>query len=186
MKISIFGLGYVGCVSVGCLSKMGHDVIGVDINEEKVSMINNGNATIIEKDIEKLINNGWQKKRISATTDAIGEVRNSDISFISVGTPSNKNGELNLNFVYEVANQISYGLREKNENHIIAVGSTVNPGTCEKIKKIIVISSNSPCGNNQSNQEVFDEQSPYNPFMGYGKSKMAMEIKLNEKNCRRS
>jgi len=100
LKISIFGLGYVGCVSVGCLSKMGHDVIGVDINEEKVSMINNGNATIIEKDIEKLINNGWQKKRISATTDAIGAVRNSDISFICVGTPSNKNGELNLNFVF--------------------------------------------------------------------------------------
>jgi GDP-mannose 6-dehydrogenase len=150
LKISIFGLGYVGCVSVGCLSKMGHDVIGVDINEEKVSMINNGNATIIEKDIEKLINNGWQKKRISATTDAIGAVRNSDISFICVGTPSNKNGELNLNFVYEVANQISYGLREKNENHIIAVRSTVNPGTCEKIKKII----DENIGENYSNYSV--------------------------------
>jgi GDP-mannose 6-dehydrogenase len=150
MNISIFGLGYVGCVSVGCLSKMRHNVIGVDINEEKVSMINNGKATIIEKDIDNLINDGWQKKRISATTDAIEAVINSEISFISVGTPSSESGELNLEYVYEVANQISYGLRQKNENHIIAVRSTVKPGTCEKIKKVI----DENIGENSSNYSV--------------------------------
>lgn len=137
MNISIFGLGYVGCVSAGCLSKMGHNVIGVDINEEKVSMINNGKATIIEKDIDKLIRDGWKKKRIRATTDYISAVKNTDISFLAVGTPSRENGELNLEHVFEVANQISKSLKAKKGDHVIAVRSTVMPGTCKKIKKII-------------------------------------------------
>src|SRR5438105_11785657 len=103
MKISVFGLGYVGCVSLGCLAKNGHKVIGVDVNDIKVEQINSGKATIIEKDIDVIIREEFEKGNISATKDYQYAILNTDISIIAVGTPSTKNGHLNLNFIYKVA-----------------------------------------------------------------------------------
>jgi len=137
MKISIFGLGYVGCVGLGCLAQMGHEVIGVDVNSQKVDLINNGFSTIIEKDIDKIIFEQSHLGRIKATTDYFDAVVNSDISMICVGSPSSESGHLNLDYVYLCATQIGEVLKIKKKYHIIVVRSTVLPGTNQKIGEII-------------------------------------------------
>jgi len=137
MKISIFGLGYVGCVSLGCLAKNGHDVIGVDINQEKVNIINQGHPTIIEKGMDEIIYEQWSQKRIIATTDYLEAVKETGISFICVGTPSTQSGHLNLDYIFNSAKQIAEGLKEKDSFHIIAIRSTVLPGTNEKIGNLV-------------------------------------------------
>lgn len=142
MNISIFGLGYVGCVSLGCLAKMGHHLIGVDINESKNSLINQGIPTIIEKDIEHLIAAGHEKGQIRATSNSADAVLKSDMSFICVGTPNDKNGHLNLKHIRTVAAEIGAGLKQKGDFHVIVIRSTVMPGTTEEITEIIADKSN--------------------------------------------
>ncbi len=137
MRVSIFGLGYVGCVSAGCLVEKGHKVIGVDVSESKVAQINSGRPTIIENDIDSLIMRGHESGRLKATLDATYAVLNTDISIISVGTPSTREGHLNLNYIFKVAEEIGEALREKEDFHVIAIRSTVLPGTNEKVGKII-------------------------------------------------
>jgi GDP-mannose 6-dehydrogenase len=137
MNISIFGLGYVGCVSLGCLAKNGHNVIGVDVSNEKVNQINAGVATIVEKDIDEIISEQKQNGKIRATTDSKNAILNSEISIICVGTPSSDKGHLNLDFIFGVAKNIGETLREKNDYHVIAIRSTIMPGTCEKVRRII-------------------------------------------------
>jgi GDP-mannose 6-dehydrogenase len=137
LTISIFGLGYVGCVSAGCLSKKGHKVIGVDTNQIKVDQINAGKPTIIEKDIEEIIFQQQKSGNLCATTIGKEAVLNSDISIIAVGTPSSDKGHLNLDFIFKVAEDIAIALKEKEHFHIIAIRSTVMPGTCDKFAAII-------------------------------------------------
>ena len=137
MKVSIFGMGYVGCVSLGCLAKNGHTVIGVDISDVKVKQINSGLPTIIEKDIDLIINEQFKKGNISATTDFKKAVLESDISIIAVGTPPTEIGHLSLEYVFKVAEDIGNSLVDKDDFHIIAVRSTVTPGTTEKVSDII-------------------------------------------------
>jgi GDP-mannose 6-dehydrogenase len=141
MNISIFGLGYVGCVSLGCLSNNGHSTIGVDIDKRKVDLINNGKPTVIEKDIDVLIDESIKEGRISATTDYNSAIHNSDISIICVGTPSSKEGHLDLSYIMNTAKQIGEVLKEKHSFHTIAIRSTVLPGTNEKYGKIIELVS---------------------------------------------
>jgi len=141
MKISIFGLGYVGCVSLGCLAKNGHHVIGVDTNHAKVDQINSGRATIIEKDVDKIIAEQRMAGRISATTDNMLAVKGSDISIIAVGTPSTDKGHLNLQYIFKVAENIGEALKHKNTFHIIAIRSTIMPGTCDKFAEIVEYNS---------------------------------------------
>lgn len=137
MNISIFGLGYVGCVGAACCAKLGHKVIGVDVSDNKVNLINSGRPTIIEAEIEELVKEAYKKEMLEATTDAKYAVLNSEISFIAVGTPSSKQGHLNLNYIYTVAEQIGRALKEKESYHIIAIRSTVLPGTNEKVGQIV-------------------------------------------------
>ena len=125
MNISIFGLGYVGCVSLACLAENGHNVIGVDVMAHKNDLINSGKATIIEKDIDVLIENNWKAGRISSTQDFQEAVKKTEISIICVGTPSDINGHLNLNAIYETAAQIGKTLRNKDEFNIAVIISTV-------------------------------------------------------------
>lgn len=141
MRISIFGLGYVGCVSLGCLAKNGHSVIGVDVNQNKIDLINNGKPTIIEAEIEDILEEQFEKGMISATIDSEEAVLKSEISIIAVGTPSSEKGHLNLNYIFTVAKNIGEALKEKDEFHIITIRSTVMPGTCDKIADIIEKSS---------------------------------------------
>ena len=142
MNISIFGLGYVGCVGAACLAKLGHRVVGVDVNENKVRLINEGKPTIIEEGIAELCAEAHEKGLMSATMDVREAVHATDVSFIVVGTPSSKEGHLNLNYIYKVAEQIGAALSDKPANkdglrHIVAIRSTVLPGTNEKVGEII-------------------------------------------------
>lgn len=136
-NISIFGLGYVGCVSLGCLAKNGHKVIGVDVVQHKVDLINQGKPTIIEKDIDTIIAEEHRAGRISATTDQIEAVKNTEVSIICVGTPSTGNGHLNLDYIYNTARGIGEALKEKDGFHVVAIRSTVLLGTNKKVGELI-------------------------------------------------
>ena len=113
MNISIFGLGYVGCVGAACCAKLGHKVIGVDVNENKVRLMNEGKPTIIEEGIAELCKEAHDKGLMSATTVAAEAVAQTEVSFIVVGTPSSKEGHLNLNYIYTVAGRIGKALKKK-------------------------------------------------------------------------
>lgn len=145
MNISIFGLGYVGCVGIGCLSSQGHKMVGVDVSELKVNLINEGKPTIVEKDIDELIAQGHENGLIRATHDYVDAVANTEISFICVGTPSAENGHLNLSYIYQTAKEIGEGIKNKNEFHIVVIRSTVFPGTNAKISEIIENESGKKC-----------------------------------------
>jgi GDP-mannose 6-dehydrogenase len=137
MKISIFGLGYVGCISLGCLAKNGHTIIGVDVSPIKVEQINNGLATIIEKDIDGIIAEQYALGRISATVDYDTAIKSTEMSLVTVGTPGTDKGHLNLEHIFNVASNIGETLKNKNDFHIIAIRSTILPGTTSKFAEII-------------------------------------------------
>lgn len=137
MDISIFGLGYVGCVGMACIANNGHRVIGVDINKRKVDLINEGKPTIIEKEIDKLIEKNYTAGRISATQNHKGAVKDTDISIICVGTPSTQEGHLNLDYIYRTTENIAEGLREKTDFHVVVIRSTVLPGTNKKVGELL-------------------------------------------------
>lgn len=133
MRLSVFGIGYVGCVSAACFAKAGHDVIGVDVNPTKVGIINSGKSPIVETGIEELIAEMVCASRLSATTNSAEAIMNSDASLICVGTPSNTNGSLDLNHVKHVCEEIGAALRNKPERHTIVIRSTMLPGTIESL-----------------------------------------------------
>lgn len=142
MNVSVFGIGYVGCVSLGCLAADGHNVIGVDTNLSKLELINSGKSTVIEKDLNKLIFTGVSDKKIIATDNYIHAVKNSNVSIICVGTPLAKDGSLDISHVLKVSEQIAEALKSKKSFHIISVRSSVPPGTISKIENIIAGISN--------------------------------------------
>lgn len=133
MRISIFGLGYVGAVCAGCLSARGHHVIGVDVSASKIDLINNGKSPIVEPGLEELLQQGLASGNLRGTTDVIDAVLNSDVSFICVGTPSKKNGDLELNYIEGVCREIGLAMRDKTERHTVVVRSTVLPGTAKNV-----------------------------------------------------
>lgn len=133
MKISIFGLGYVGTVSAGCLANDGHEVIGVDPIKTKVNLINEGRSPIIEADIDKIIASTTHAGRLRATHDATQAIQATELSFICVGTPSQANGNLDLRYIRRICEQIGEALRGKATRHVVVVRSTVVPGTIHKI-----------------------------------------------------
>ena len=131
MRISVFGIGYVGVVSCGCLAELGHDVIGVDIFPEKVEMLAAGRSPIVEEEIDQLIANAVRDGRLTATQDVADAVARSDVSFISVGTPSAADGSVALGAVDAVIASIGQALRDKPGSHAVVMRSTVPPGTGE-------------------------------------------------------
>lgn len=131
MKISVFGLGYVGTVSAACFARLGHQVTGVDVNPQKVASLNQGRSPIIEADINELTAEMAVAGRLRATTCASEAIQNTDISMICVGTPSNPNGSLNLIYVKRVMEEIGEALAKKDDYHTVILRSTVLPGTTE-------------------------------------------------------
>ncbi|MCC7681195.1 nucleotide sugar dehydrogenase [Janthinobacterium sp. FW305-128] len=129
MKISIFGLGYVGAVSAGCLATDGHEVIGVDPNKTKVDLINQGTTPIIEKDIGEMIAATVKSGHLRATADVRDAVFGSDMSLICVGTPSQLNGNLDLSHVRKVCQEIGAAIAEKDSFHVVVARSTMLPGS---------------------------------------------------------
>jgi GDP-mannose 6-dehydrogenase len=133
MRISIFGIGYVGCVSAACFARAGHDVIGVDVNPTKVEIINSGKSPIVEPGINELIHEVVQEGKLNATTDSRKAVSTSDLSLVCVGTPSKPNGSLNLDHVRKVCEEIGMGVATKNERHTVVIRSTMLPGSVESV-----------------------------------------------------
>ncbi|MDB4912604.1 MAG: GDP-mannose dehydrogenase [Gemmatimonadetes bacterium] len=131
--VSVFGLGYVGCVTAACLAREGHTVIGVDVNAGKVGMIRNGTATIVENGIGELVAEMVAAGRLSATTDVADAVARTEISLVCVGTPSQANGGLDLGYIRRVAAEIGAALRDKSAWHVVVIRSTVLPGTTAEI-----------------------------------------------------
>ncbi|MBH3428096.1 nucleotide sugar dehydrogenase [Pseudomonas alkylphenolica] len=133
MNISIFGLGYVGAVCAGCLSARGHQVLGVDISQAKIDMINQGKSPIVEPGLEQLLLDGVNHGRLRGTTDVQAAVLATEMSLLCVGTPSKKNGDLDLVYMEAVCQQIGEALRDKASRHTIVVRSTVLPGTAKNV-----------------------------------------------------
>jgi GDP-mannose 6-dehydrogenase len=129
MKVSVFGLGYVGSVSAASFAADGHDVVGVDVNPDKVAAINEGRSPIVEPGLGELLAEAAAAKRLRATTSTADAVRDTDLSLICVGTPSRKNGSLDLSYLVRVCEQIGDALRDKPDYHVVVVRSTVLPGT---------------------------------------------------------
>lgn len=134
MKVTIFGLGYVGTVSAGCLASAGHEVLGVDPVQTKVDLINSGLSPIIEADIGEIIAAAVSNCRLRATCDVMQAVQDTDLSFVCVGTPSQPNGNLDLRYIERVCEQIGQALKEKDEWHTVVIRSTILPGTmCQTV-----------------------------------------------------
>lgn len=133
MKISIFGLGYVGAVSAGCLAQSGHTVIGVDPTQVKVDLINSGKTPIIEKDIGETVAEAVRAKKLSATTSVDEAIANTEMSWICVGTPSEMNGSLDLRYVRRVCEQIGAAIAKKKSYHVVVVRSTMLPGSMRNV-----------------------------------------------------
>ncbi len=146
MNISVFGLGYVGAVSCGCLARDGHRVTGVDVNGDKVTLINGGSAPILEEGLDDLIKEGTAKGLLAATTDTQAAVRQTDMSIVCVGTPSQDNGKIDLQYIFRVCREIGEALRAKTDYHSVVIRSTVAPGTLSRCKEILEESSGKACG----------------------------------------
>src|SRR6476646_7717663 len=131
MKISVFGIGYVGCVSAACFAKAGHQVVGVDVNPTKTAIINNGKSPIVEPGVGDLISDGVKAGLLFASTDSAQAVGDSEISIVCVGTPSNSNGSLDLRYIARVCEEIGTALRDKSERHTVVIRSTMLPGSIE-------------------------------------------------------
>lgn len=131
MKLSVFGLGYVGCVSAACFADDGNEVIGVDVNSTKVEIINDGKSPIVEAGINELIAKVVKAGRLSATTDSERAIRESDLSLVCVGTPSNPNGSLHLRHVEQVCREIGAAMKNKQQRHVVVIRSTMLPGTVQ-------------------------------------------------------
>lgn len=129
MKISIFGMGYVGTVSAGCLAMEGHEVIGVDPVRTKVDLINAGQCPIIEEDIGEIIAAMVKSGRLRATQDQDEAIRQTELSFVCVGTPSQSNGNLDLTYIRRVCELIGRALKNKSTRHTVVIRSTILPGT---------------------------------------------------------
>ena len=133
MNVSVFGLGYVGSVSAASFAADGHTVVGVDVNPAKVQSLNEGRSPIVEKGLDELIRDNTASGRLRATTSTSEAVRDTDLSLICVGTPSRRNGSLDLTYLERVAGQIGEALKEKVGYHVVVVRSTVLPGTTHEV-----------------------------------------------------
>jgi GDP-mannose 6-dehydrogenase len=133
MRVSVFGLGYVGSVSAASFAADGHDVIGVDVNPGKVESLNRGRSPIVEPGLDELIRVTREGGRLRATSDTAEAVHDTDLSLLCVGTPSRRNGSLDLSYLERVSEHIGDALREKRAYHVVVVRSTVLPGTTHDV-----------------------------------------------------
>jgi GDP-mannose 6-dehydrogenase len=131
MRVSVFGIGYVGVVSCGCLAELGHEVIGVDISAEKIAMLAAGRSPIVEDEIDALIANAVRQGKLTTTDDVEDAVNRTEVSFISVGTPSAPDGSVALGAIDAVVTAIGRAVRNKPSSHTVVMRSTVPTGTAE-------------------------------------------------------
>ncbi len=144
--VSVFGLGYVGCVSAACLARAGHRVIGVEVNDSKVALINSGVATIVEPGLDDLLKAGVDSGLVRATSDAAAAIGESDVVLVTVGTPSKADGELDLSHIHAVARDVGSALKDRERFVTVAIRSTVKPGTCMAVAETIAQTSGKKFG----------------------------------------
>jgi len=132
-RISIFGLGYVGAVSLACLARDGHEMTGVDIDASKLEMLRRGQAPIVETGIQELTRSVFRNGKVTVTDSVRDAILTSDVSFVCVGTPARANGSQNLDAIVRIAEQIGAVLPEKTTRHVVVIRSTVKPGTVEEV-----------------------------------------------------
>jgi GDP-mannose 6-dehydrogenase len=132
-NVAVIGLGYVGCVTAACLSSLGHEVTGIDRDEHKIRSVLNGQAPFYEPGLEDLVRQGASAGRLRATSSLAEGLANADVALICVGTPSEKNGNLGLEQLRRVVAEIAAALPQRTKPLIVAIRSTVFPGTCEEI-----------------------------------------------------
>lgn len=133
MNISIFGLGYVGAVTAGCLARQGHRIVGVDVHPQKVESFNQGIPPIIEPGLEELLKTAKAKGLLRATVSCEEAINDTELSIVCVGTPSKVTGALDLSFVRGVVDQIGNALRKKTKSHALVMRSTMLPGSTQAI-----------------------------------------------------
>ena len=133
MNVSVFGLGYVGSVSAASFAADGHDVVGVDVNPLKVESVNAGHSPIVEPGLDELMSRGRASGRLRATTSTDEAVASTDVSLVCVGTPSRRNGSLDLTYLSRVCEEIGRALHGKEGYHVVVVRSTVLPGTTHDV-----------------------------------------------------
>lgn len=133
MKVSVFGMGYVGAVSIACMANDKHSVVGVDINRQKIDLINSGKSPIIEAGLEDLLQAGVRDGLVSATDDVHAAIAQTDLSLICVGTPSQLNGSLDLKYVRGVCEEIGAALKGKSDFHVVVARSTMLPGSVSSV-----------------------------------------------------
>ena len=133
MRISVFGLGYVGAVSAACLAAEGHTVVGVDTNSAKADLLNQGRAPVVEAGLGELMEDGVRTDRLRATTDCDAAVGDTDLAFVCVGTPSKGNGSLDLTYLRRVAGEIGQAIRHRRSPIVVVIRSTVLPGTTRQV-----------------------------------------------------
>jgi GDP-mannose 6-dehydrogenase len=133
MRISIFGLGYVGAVSLACLARDGHEIVGVDVDASKLDLIRRGQTPIIEEGMQELVQKVVADGRVTVTGEAASAVHGTDLSFLCVGTPSRSNGSQDLGAMERLAAQLGDALKTKEGYHAFVIRSTVLPGTLENV-----------------------------------------------------
>lgn len=138
MRVSIFGLGYVGAVSLACLSRDGHDVIGVDIDHAKLGLIAAGKTPVVEEGMVELMTRVAASGKVTVTTDAKRAVWDSELSLVCVGTPSAANGSQDQGAILRLAQEIGLAIREKEDRHVVVFRSTLVPGTVEEVLRPII------------------------------------------------
>lgn len=138
MNISIFGLGYVGAVSLACLARDGHRVIGVDVDPTKLALIGEGKTPVVEEGMVDLMRSVVASGRVSVTQDALSAVAQSDLSLICVGTPSAPNGSQDQTAMLRLAHDLGHAMRAKTDRHVFVFRSTLVPGTVEDVLRPII------------------------------------------------
>ncbi len=137
MKISIFGLGYVGAVSCGCLAKLGHEVIGVDISQAKVDLVNSGRSPVVEPQLNELLAEALERDLLLATTDPLEAIEQTDVAFLCVGTPSTSTGGVDDRHLVNVSEQITAATNRRERPFTVIVRSTCLPPVHQQLRQII-------------------------------------------------
>lgn len=163
MNVSVFGLGYVGCVTAGCLTDGGHTVYGVDINPQKVGQVNEGLPPVDEPGLSNLFGEAAADDRLRATTDAGEATANTDLSFISVGTPLDETGKLSTTGLYNVMDSMAPAIEDKGE-HTVVIRSTVPAGTTRSLRSYLTDQLEGATANFVVNPEFLREGSALSDF----------------------
>jgi len=167
-RISVFGLGYVGAVSAACFSRIGHSVIGLDVNPTKRQCFRDGKPPVVEPQLEQLMQDSVQASRLTATDDTDQAIQDTDVSIVCVGTPSSENGSINIDNVSHVMGEIGRALRKKTGDHLVIVRSTMIPGSMRKVMiPVLEQESGRRCGQGLSvayNPEFLRESTAVSDF----------------------